>query len=227
MVDTPTPPTPDDDLLARLRTLGPVLDELTAEASADGAEGVPAALAGTGRDSGPGSGSGLRNRRRGRQAGNRRRRGLAIAAAVLVVAGVAGVLIAGNRDQQTITTDQTTTTSAPAPDPALTALVADRLTNLEECGSVDEIYPTPWPDGWQLVMGPDCDAGWVEEGAEAVQPVPVHRAAEPGPTIAWWSPSTGWIGVREYEDPAFDLGAYRAAYAAAVEAGGATTTTSS
>jgi len=206
MVDSPPPPE-SDRLIERLAALGPVLDDLYDEAAASGDAPAPAP-----------DGHGLRQPPRGRRTAKPRRRALA-AAAILLVAAAGIAIVANSRSAETITSDQTTTSTVVAPDDELAALVATRVDGMEICGPApaEADWPRPWPQGWKLVNAPNCDLGWVRAGGEAVQPLPVYTDAGVGDPIAYWSPSTGWITLQEYDDPGFDIGRYRAAYQAEVE----------
>lgn len=217
MVDS-SPPPDSDRLIERLAALGPVLDDLYEEAAADGDAPPPEP-----------SDLGLRRAPRHRRS-KPRRRALAAAAILLVVAAGIAVLATG-RSQETITTDQTTTTTEFEPSAQLASLVRNRINGLASCPPTptEDDWPTPWPEGWMIVGAPNCDYGWVDATDEAVRPVPVYREAEVGDPLAYWSPSTGWIPVEEYDDPTFDLGQYRAAYQAelaARDASGTSTTAS-
>jgi len=222
MDDAPTPTPDDDQLLERLAAAGPVLDDLYAQAAAVD-DGAPALLPV------PDGGHGLR--RPSRRSRSPRSRGRAVvAAAVLLLAAVGSIVVwAGRDDHQNITTDQTTTTTEFEPSAELAALVDERVDGMETCGPVftEDDWPREWPQGWKMVGAPDCWTGWVRADAEAVQPIAVvdDPQAEEPKQIAWWSPSTGWITLEEFDDPDFDLAEYRAAYEAELASRPTTTTT--
>lgn len=193
------PPPADDRLLERLSALGPVLDDLTREA-----------------DERQGRGGG-----HGRARPPARHRALvAVAAVVLLVAGVVGLLVLGSDGGDTVTADEPRTTTTTESDAAFSARLAERARRTEQCGPVltrDQV-PTPWPEGWQMVMGPDCATGYVQTPKDGARPVPIYVEPEITEAVGYWSEATGWIDVAEYRDPSFDLARYRAVYQAAVEA---------
>ena len=199
----------DDELIDRLRALGPVLDQLTEDAARN--------------DPPAGGGTGLRHAPRHRSRGDRRR-SLVTAAIAVLLAGALGLAVLGRDDSSSITSDQTTTTTTVA-DAELAALVSTRIDDVKSCGAATppDQWQSEWPAGWAQVGSHTCKMGWVEAGAETVRPIPVYASAltaDQDPPIAWWSPSTGWIDVAEYDDPDFDLARYRAAYSAELEARG-------
>jgi hypothetical protein len=71
-----------------------------------------------------------------------------------------------------------------------------------------------------MVGSPACDTAYVEDPQGATEPVPVFVEPEVTTPIAYWSTATGWIDATEYDDPAFDLDRYRAAYRAELETRG-------
>lgn len=218
-MDDTTPNPEDQELLDRLAAAGPVLDQLYAEA-AEGIDGAPAPSPGSDHP------HGLRRPNRRRTSRSRGRAVATVAIVLLVVVGAIAAVMAGRDRQENITTDQTTTTTEFVPSPELAALVQERVDAIDTCGPAptEDEWPRPWPDGFKLVVAPNCDTGWTDEDDEAVQPIPV--VADPDKPdddpIAYWSPSTGWIPIEEWEDPDFDLADYRAAFEAEVDSRGST-----
>ncbi len=192
---------PDDDqLLERLRALGPVLDDLTREAMDDGS---PRAA---GDD---------------RRGPDRYRRLVAAAAVVLLIVSAIGIAALVSRDDETVRANQpkTTTTTAQS-DAALAALVAQRIDATEQCGPLptrDQV-PVPWPKSWDMVGSPECDTAYVKDPSRTASPLPVYLEPKASTPVAYWSAATGWIDATEYRDPAFDLERYRAAYRAELDA---------
>jgi hypothetical protein len=201
-MNRPTPPPEDDQLLERLRALGPVLDDLAAEAGAN--------AAGTGGSTVP--------RRPDR------RPALAAAAVVLLIAGLIAITVVRSRADGTLHADQGKATTTIESDRSLARRIAGRIDDAERCGPMptrDQV-PVPWPDGWDIVGSPECATAYVEDPADTTAPVPVYLEPRATTPIAYWSAGTGWIDAAEYEDPAFDLERYRAAYQAELDARGGT-----
>ncbi|WP_421118110.1 hypothetical protein ACE2AJ_11970 [Aquihabitans daechungensis] len=204
-MDRPIPPPEDDQLLERLRALGPVLDDLTREA--EDAGGLDA------------DGTGRRGQDRRRRPADRRRTLAAAAAVVLIIAGAIGIVAVVADEGETVRTDQPATTTTTESAAALEARVAERIDGVERCGPLPtrEQVPVPWPAGWEMVGSPECATAYVEDPS-TTKPVPVYLEPEITTPIAFWSEATGWIDATEYRDPAFDLERYRAAYQAGLEA---------